>query len=139
MTGRFLRSPVISSISFHRKVPTTTFERTVDQTKPRGPWRFEGRVAVLPDAIRRWVPRPIGFVAGPPSHRACNPCIRSLAEPTSNADDECGVPVMLSEAEVNSLGRDGRCTALGAAPVEGIGDRFLFFAQPTGTAETASP
>ncbi|HSU56494.1 MAG TPA: S41 family peptidase, partial [Candidatus Dormibacteraeota bacterium] len=47
--GRFLTAPVITSISFHRLVPQLTFERTVNWTQPRGPWRFEGRVAVLTD------------------------------------------------------------------------------------------
>jgi C-terminal processing protease CtpA/Prc len=49
IVGRFLTAPVIASISFHRQVPGLTFERTVDWTKPRGPWRYEGRVAVLTD------------------------------------------------------------------------------------------
>jgi C-terminal processing protease CtpA/Prc len=47
--GRFIKAPVISSISFHREVPGVTFKRTVDTTDPRGPWRYEGRVAVLID------------------------------------------------------------------------------------------
>jgi carboxyl-terminal processing protease len=49
VTGRFISRPVISSISFHRKVPGLTFERTVDYTEPRGPWRYQGRVAILID------------------------------------------------------------------------------------------
>ena len=49
VVGRFLTTPVIASISFHRQVPSLTYERTVDWTKPRGPWRYEGRVAVLID------------------------------------------------------------------------------------------
>jgi C-terminal processing protease CtpA/Prc len=49
ITGRFLERPVISSISFHRQVPSLNFERTVDRTNPRGPWRYEGRVALLTD------------------------------------------------------------------------------------------
>ena len=47
--GRFLNRAVISSISFHRKVPSLNFERTIEWTQPRGPWRYEGRVAVLTD------------------------------------------------------------------------------------------
>ena len=47
--GRFVNKPVISSISFHRVVPGLTFERTVEYTPPRGPWRYEGRVAILVD------------------------------------------------------------------------------------------
>lgn len=49
VVGRFIARPVISSISFHREAPTLKFERTVDWTLPRGPWRFAGRVAVLID------------------------------------------------------------------------------------------
>jgi len=49
VTARFLAAPVFSSISFHRIVPGTTFQRTVETTAPRGPWRYEGRVAVLTD------------------------------------------------------------------------------------------
>jgi C-terminal processing protease CtpA/Prc len=40
---------VIASISFHRQVPGVTFERSVEKISPRGPWRYEGRVAVLTD------------------------------------------------------------------------------------------
>jgi C-terminal processing protease CtpA/Prc len=49
VTARFLAAPVFSSISFHRIVPGTAFQRTVETTAPRGPWRYEGRVAVLTD------------------------------------------------------------------------------------------
>ena len=49
VVGRFIKTPVIASISFHRVVPGLTYERTVDMTQPRGPWRYEGRVAVLTD------------------------------------------------------------------------------------------
>ena len=45
-----------------------------------------------------------------------------------------GAPVMFSEAAVSSLGLAGKCRELGPAAVEGIGDRFLFFAPPTGAA-----
>jgi C-terminal processing protease CtpA/Prc len=49
VVGRFLKAPVISSISFNRQVPGVTFERRMMTTAPRGPWRFTGRVAVLTD------------------------------------------------------------------------------------------
>ncbi len=47
--GRFLRAPIIASISFQRRTPGQTFERLVATAHPRGPWPFEGRVAVLTD------------------------------------------------------------------------------------------
>jgi carboxyl-terminal processing protease len=49
VTGRFLKEPVLSSISLHRVVPRTTFESKIITTAPRGPWRYEGRVVVLTD------------------------------------------------------------------------------------------
>jgi hypothetical protein len=49
VTGRFLTRPVISSISFHRLVPELAYRRTVEWAQPGGPWRYEGRVAVLID------------------------------------------------------------------------------------------
>jgi C-terminal processing protease CtpA/Prc len=49
VAARFLKNPIIASISFHRQVPALTFERTVEKVSPRGPWRYEGRVAVLID------------------------------------------------------------------------------------------
>ena len=49
VVARFLKEPIIASISFHRQVPGQTFERTVERVEPRGPWRYEGRVAVLID------------------------------------------------------------------------------------------
>jgi C-terminal processing protease CtpA/Prc len=49
VVGRFISKPVIASISFHRLVPKLTFERSVEEIPPRGPWRYEGRVAVLTD------------------------------------------------------------------------------------------
>lgn len=49
VVARFIKEPVIASISFHRLVPGVTFERTVEKIVPRGPWRYEGRVAVLTD------------------------------------------------------------------------------------------
>jgi len=47
--ARFISAPVIASISFHRLVPGVTFERSVERISPRGPRRYEGRVAVLTD------------------------------------------------------------------------------------------
>jgi carboxyl-terminal processing protease len=49
VTGRFLRAPIVSSISFHREAGTNRYEKTVEIAQPRGPWRYEGRVAVLTD------------------------------------------------------------------------------------------
>jgi len=49
VTGRFLARKIIASISFHRETPTLNFRRTVEWCEPRGPWRYEGRVAVLSD------------------------------------------------------------------------------------------
>jgi carboxyl-terminal processing protease len=49
VTGRFITRKVISSISFHREVPTLRFTRTVEWCEPRGPWTYAGRVAVLTD------------------------------------------------------------------------------------------
>ena len=49
VVGRFLRAPCIASISFQRRAPGQTFERIVATVQPRGPWRYEGRVAVLTD------------------------------------------------------------------------------------------
>lgn len=48
-TGRFIEREVISSISFWRKPGTLTFDRSVEFCRPRGPWRYAGRVAVLID------------------------------------------------------------------------------------------
>jgi len=47
VTGRFLGAPIVSSISFHREAGTQHYEKTVNIAHPRGPWRYEGRVAVL--------------------------------------------------------------------------------------------
>ena len=47
VTGRFLTGPIVSSISFHREAGTQRYEKTVEIAHPRGPWRYEGRVAVL--------------------------------------------------------------------------------------------
>ena len=47
VTGRFLRAPIVSSISFRREAGTNRYEKTVEIAPPRGPWRYAGRVAVL--------------------------------------------------------------------------------------------
>ena len=47
VTGRFLEAPLVSSISFRREPGTQRYEKTVNIGHPRGPWRYEGRVAVL--------------------------------------------------------------------------------------------
>lgn len=49
VTGRFLRQRVISSIFFLRKPPEHLYERHIWHAEPHGPWRFEGRYAVLID------------------------------------------------------------------------------------------
>lgn len=49
VVGRFIKQPVISSISLPRQVPGMTFQRKVLRALPRGPWQYEGRVAVLVD------------------------------------------------------------------------------------------
>ncbi len=46
-----------------------------------------------------------------------------------------GAAVMFSESAVQTLQLAGRCTPLGAATVEGIPGRFVFFAPPAVTAE----
>jgi len=48
VVARFLKHPIIASISFHRVVPSVNYERSVETTQPRGP-RYPGRVAVLVD------------------------------------------------------------------------------------------
>ena len=47
VTGRFLRAPIVSSISFHREAGTQRYQKTVEIAHPRGPWRYAGRAAVL--------------------------------------------------------------------------------------------
>jgi len=79
VTGRFLKSRVISSISFYRVVPSLSYERTIEWTRPRGPWRYEGRVAVLIDegsksACEHFVSGMLeagAFLAGAPTDGSC--------------------------------------------------------------------
>lgn len=88
VVGRFLKTTVVASISFHRQVPGLTFERTVDRIAPRGPWRYEGRVAVLTDegcmsASEHFVSGMAeagAFLCGTPTSGACG-WIRSLDLP----------------------------------------------------------
>ncbi|HOW69689.1 MAG TPA: S41 family peptidase [Phycisphaerae bacterium] len=49
VNGRLTDKPVVSSIDFWRKAGTTTYERTIGWVRPRGPWTYRGRAAVLID------------------------------------------------------------------------------------------
>lgn len=49
VNGRLIKEPVVSSIDFWRKAGTDQYSRTIGWVEPRGPWTFEGRVAVLID------------------------------------------------------------------------------------------
>ncbi|MHC4084706.1 MAG: LamG-like jellyroll fold domain-containing protein [Planctomycetota bacterium] len=49
VNGRFVETPVVSSIDFWRKSGSDTYQKSVGWVKPRGPWRYEGRVAALID------------------------------------------------------------------------------------------
>lgn len=88
VVARFLKEPIIASISFERLVPAQTFERRVDWVEPRGPWRYEGRVAVLVDegcmsACEHFVSGMTeagALLCGTPSSGACG-WIRSVALP----------------------------------------------------------
>jgi carboxyl-terminal processing protease len=48
--GRFITQPVVASISFQRRAGTNLYEKLVFTVAPRGPWRYDGRVAVLTNA-----------------------------------------------------------------------------------------
>ncbi|RLI25286.1 hypothetical protein DRO57_04460 [Candidatus Bathyarchaeota archaeon] len=48
--GRFIDRPVLCSISFLRRPGTNVYDKAVAVAKPRGPWRYKGRVAVLINA-----------------------------------------------------------------------------------------
>jgi carboxyl-terminal processing protease len=50
VNGRFVDKPVVSSIDFWRQRGTETFDKTIGWVRPRGPWTYRGRVAVLIDA-----------------------------------------------------------------------------------------
>ncbi len=49
VNGRLIDKPVVSSIDFWRQAGTDQFHRTVGWVKPRGPWAYRGRAAVLID------------------------------------------------------------------------------------------
>jgi len=49
VNGRLITKPVISSIDFWRKTGTDQYDRTIGWGQPRGPWTYQGRVAVLID------------------------------------------------------------------------------------------
>lgn len=49
VNGRFVETPVVSSIDFWRKPGSDTYQKSIGWVKPRGPWRYEGRVAALID------------------------------------------------------------------------------------------
>ncbi|MBT3269270.1 hypothetical protein HN371_19145 [Candidatus Poribacteria bacterium] len=49
VVGRFLTHAVVASVSFHREPGTDTYRQTAEVARPRGPWRYEGRTAVLID------------------------------------------------------------------------------------------
>jgi len=45
--SRFIDKPILASIGFQRRSGTNEYEKIFFVTKPRGPWRYEGKVAVL--------------------------------------------------------------------------------------------
>lgn len=49
VNGRLIEKPVISSIDFWRQAGTNQFRKTIGWVQPRGPWTYQGRVAVLID------------------------------------------------------------------------------------------
>ena len=49
VNGRLIKKPVVSSIDFWREKGTDQYHRTIGWVQPRGPWTYEGRVAVLID------------------------------------------------------------------------------------------
>ena len=49
VNGRLTDKPVISSVDFWRQAGSDTYDRTIGWVHPRGPWTYEGRVAVLID------------------------------------------------------------------------------------------
>lgn len=49
VNGRLIKEPVVSSIDFWRRKGTDQYDRTIGWVQPRGPWTYEGRVAVLID------------------------------------------------------------------------------------------
>jgi len=49
VNGRLTDRPVVSSIDFWRKAGSDTYDRSIGWVRPRGPWTYKGRVAVLID------------------------------------------------------------------------------------------
>jgi len=88
VVGRFLQRPILSSVCFDRQVPALTFAGRVVTMSPRGPWRYEGRVAVLTDegcmsACGRFVSGMIeagALTCGTPTNGACG-LIRTVELP----------------------------------------------------------
>ncbi|MEM1569561.1 MAG: S41 family peptidase [Candidatus Bathyarchaeia archaeon] len=48
--GRFIDRPVLCSINFQRRPGTDVYDKFIAIAKPRGPWQYKGRVAVLINA-----------------------------------------------------------------------------------------
>lgn len=48
--GRFISKKVLCSVSFQRQVGTDSYEKLIHMAEPRGPWCYEGKVAVLTNA-----------------------------------------------------------------------------------------
>ncbi len=48
--GRFIKQDVVCSISFLRRSGTNLYEKSIMIAEPRGPWCYEGKVAVLINA-----------------------------------------------------------------------------------------
>lgn len=49
VNGRLIDKPVTSSIDFWRKAGTEEYHKTIGWVRPRGPWTYRGRIAVLID------------------------------------------------------------------------------------------
>ena len=48
--GRFITQSVVCSVSFQRQAGTNTYDKIIQIADPRGPWCYEGKVAVLTNA-----------------------------------------------------------------------------------------
>ena len=48
--GRFITQDIVCSISFLRRSGTNLYEKSIMIAEPRGPWCYEGKVAVLINA-----------------------------------------------------------------------------------------
>lgn len=49
VNGRLTDKPVVSSIDFWRKRGSSVYDRSIGWVRPRGPWTYKGRLAVLID------------------------------------------------------------------------------------------